>query len=246
MCYGIYLMNNKLNIYHNDNYFSNVLIKFTLDKKISHYQIDNVKYTVEKNYRLCFYDFDLAFLNDEPNLNLNNDEWLIQNKKSAKDIWTLLNSLSINICRNNYLTKDIKYYFLYNLGIKNLGKSRVIDASTSLSYLKDNSLHPEIISIINFIKIVLDNNDEYISRFNEGIINNLYFPKEFFWNSYCENNIQDPCIIPNEPQLFPLNVLHRLLENEEILKILNFKNFDAFYIKYLKYKSKYLELKNKH
>ena len=112
MIYGIYLMNDKLKLMHNDNHFGNVLIKIGLPSIETKYQIDNTEYLKEKNYRLCFFDFDLAFLENENNDYLNrndNDHWIVQNKKSAKDIWTILNSfMRLNSVVNPaYLTNII-------------------------------------------------------------------------------------------------------------------------------------------
>jgi hypothetical protein len=106
MIYGIYLMNNRLQLMHNDNHFGNVLIKLDIPDTETKYQIESKEYTRNKNYKLCFYDFDLSFLNGEENTSLN-DTWLAQNKISAKDIWTILNSLLYN--NKNNIHQDIPY-----------------------------------------------------------------------------------------------------------------------------------------
>ena len=56
-------------------------------------------------------------------------------------------------------------------------------------------------------------------------------------------NNQNPCSIPKEPDMYPLEVLKRFIRNEEINKILNFIDVDPFYQRYLKYKETYLNLK---
>ena len=201
MLYGIYIMNYRLKIMHNDNHFYNVLIKINLPSKIAKYEINDYQYFKNKAYRICFFDFDMSFLNEEQNPYLDNDTWLIQNKMSAKDIWTTLNSL-INL----------------NVSIR--------------------VTPPYIDNIINVIVNYSDKHLKLLKQiYEESQKNNKY------WNGYCENNIQSPCVIPNESFLYPSEVLTRYIRNEHINKILNFVDTDVFYQKYLKYKKKYLELK---
>jgi len=202
MIYGIYLMNDKLKLMHNDNHFGNVLIKVGLPSIDTRYQINNTEYLKEKNYRLCFFDFDLAFLENENNDYLNrdgNDNWIVQNKKSAKDIWTILNSIMRDISRANsaYLTNIIN------------------------TILNNSEPHKEMIKKID---------RETRSRSK-------------YWNAYCDYNIQNPCVIPDEPFLYPLSVLVRYIGNERIKSMLDFIDQGVYYRKYIKYKNKYLALK---
>lgn len=197
MIYGLYLMNNRFQLMHNDNHFSNVLIKLDLPETEIKYQIDSKEYTRKKNYKLCFYDFDLSFLSGEQNSFLN-DKWYAQNKISAKDIWTILNSLIFNI--KNNIKRDIPY-------------------------------------INNIIDVILNSSEEHKKLLYKISKNGP------FWNAYCIENIQYPCRIPDEPFLYPIEVLERFINNEHINKILNFIQVNDFYKKYLKYKKKYLELK---
>jgi hypothetical protein len=64
-----------------------------------------------------------------------------------------------------------------------------------------------------------------------------------FWNRYCIEDEGLLCTIPEHPDLYPLEVLYRLIKNEHINIILGFTDVNPFYKKYLKYKSKYLKLK---
>jgi hypothetical protein len=202
-------MNDKLKIMHNDNHFGNILIKIGLPEYESKYQIDKIEYIKNKNYRLCFYDFDLSYLEKYNNPYLNEDIKLVQNKKSAKDIWTLLNSIILNlnythILRNIFSTEPIIDYF---------------------KLLVNN---------------ILDNSTENIKKL-EKIYNES---SSKFWNAYCLDNNQKNCIIPHEPYLYPLKVLERLINNKEIFEELNFIKVNSFHKKYLKYKNKYIKLKN--
>ena len=202
MIYGIYLMNDKLKLMHNDNHFGNVLIKIGLPNVDTLYQIGKTEYVKQKNYRLCFFDFDLAFLENITNTHLEKDTkfWLVQNKMSAKDIWTILNSLIRNNSRS---------------GIAPIYMNNIID-----TILNGSVLHKEMI-----MKIY-----EETARGK-------------FWNAYCVDNVQEPCIIPDEPFLYPLNVLERFIGNDRIKSMLDFIDQDIYYRKYIKYKNKYLALK---
>jgi hypothetical protein len=196
--YGIFLMNYRLKIMHNDTHFGNILIKTDLPSTATKYQIDKKEYTREKNYRLCFYDFDLGYLTGEPNPELY-DGWVAQNKQSAKDIWTILNSL-------------YRLYPSYNNHF-----------------------------IIENIKIILNNSEPQLQILKKIDSDNMTDPSNFFWNAYCVDNIQDPCVIPHEPEFYPLKVLQRYIKERHAM--LGLTEVNAFYKKYIKYKTKYLELK---
>jgi hypothetical protein len=56
-----------------------------------------------------------------------------------------------------------------------------------------------------------------LERFEDGFIQHISSKK--FWNAYCIDNVQEPCIIPDEPFLYPQNVLYRLIEDDYINKI---------------------------
>ena len=200
--YAIYIMNDKLKIIHNDGHFNNVLIKTDLPSVPTLYKIGSTEYLRNKDYRLCFFDFDLSFLQNETNEYLEKDNkfWLIQNKMSAKDIWTILNSLIRNNSRS---------------GIAPIYMNNIID-----TILNGSVLHKEMI-----MKIY-----EETARGK-------------FWNAYCVDNVQEPCIIPDEPFLYPLNVLERYIGNDRIKRMLDFIDQDIYYKKYIKYKNKYLALK---
>lgn len=235
MIYGIYLMNNKLKLMHNDNHFGNVLIIPNLSNTECKYQIENVEYTKMKNFRLCFYDFDQSYLQNFNNPSIASDNsWVIQNKFSAKDIWSVVNSILRTI-----------YYKIDNINHKEYLINTI---------LNNNIYRPEYWNIVgnripynnlNFyseiINLILNNDDNNILKLEQIYVDSR--ETESFWNANCINNNQKICEIPDEKSLYPLNVLNRLIANYKIMKKLNFIQFDGFYTKYLKYKTKYFELK---
>ena len=235
--YGIYLMNSRLNIMHNDNHFGNILIKRDLPETECKYQINKIEYTKKKNYRLCFYDFDLAYLAGMNNPNAVGS-WIVQNKKSAKDIWTLLNSI-IRLIHYN-LPQRKKEYLLNQI----FGKQILSPAYWSIE--SNNRGYGSLLFIVEIVDIIIDN-----SPLHREQLEKIYFDfinKGLFWNSYCIDNIQDICTIPDDKDLYSLQVLQRFLSNDnfnKIYRIIGFTKVDPFYKKYLKYKSKYLELKKK-
>jgi hypothetical protein len=230
MVYGIYLMNDKLKLMHNDNHFSNVLIKVGLPSTDTTYQIGNIEYTRKKNYRLCFFDFDLSYLEGEDNPYLG-PGWFGQNKSSAKDIWTILNSLV------NYMTFDtysVDYvpsrYFLNQIFDKDV-----------FPLLVDTDQYESLNYIGNIVDVILMFSKKHSEFFSKNYMEIRTHGK--FWNGYCINNDQTYCEIPDEPFLYALEVLRRLVKDERINKVLGFVDVDPFYRKYVKYKGKYLAIK---
>ena len=230
MIYGIYLMNDRLKLMHNDNHFSNVLIKTNLLETSCKYQIGNVEYIKQKKFRLCFYDFDFSYLIDYINPYLQNKhsgKSVIQNKFSAKDIWSLLNSI-LRSSRENITNQNQRNY-LINTIVHN-------------KIYQQLETFPQLNFYSKIINLILNNDKTKIDK-----LKNIYLDwrnKQKFWNANCVNNIQEPCNIPHEPELYPLNVLLRLIADDYIITKLKFITLNSLYKKYLKYKIKYIELKN--
>ncbi len=235
MVYGIYLMNNKLKLMHNDNHFGNVLIKMDLPDTECKYQIESIEYTKIKNFRLCFYDFDLSFLKNNLNPTLDS-EWFAQNKASAKDIWTLLNSLTQSVKYNPEIPKLNKEYI-----INHIFNEVVSDEEDYWSGVHDFTAYKNLDFYPNIVKLILNNSETNINFLKKIYLETIYERK--FWNAYCVDNIQNPCVIPDDTTTYPLPVLNRFLSDDKIIEILEFRNLDTFYKKYLKYKTKYLYLK---
>jgi hypothetical protein len=202
LIYGIYLMNDKLKIMHNDNHFYNVFIKTNIEPYECFYYFNYKKYKKINNYKICFYDFDMSFLYNHENPYLNTHVLGIkQNKFSAKDIWTLLNCL----------------YSLYK--------------KCKSSYIN------------NLIRLIINDSKQHYDLLQKIYLEAYQNTESKFWNAYCVDNEQNPCIIPDEKFLYPKEVLIRFVEQENIIKILNLQFVDNFYEKYIKYKIKYLKLK---
>jgi len=227
MIYGIYLMNDRLKIMHNDNHFNNVMIKTFGRSNPVKYQINKIEYVRNKNYRLCFYDFDLSYLEDFNNPFLPSDNsWIIQNKKSLKDIWTLINSISYNILNT------------FNIKCENKMKNILEKHKTPI-------IVPELDFLFYFInQIILNNNDEYIDKYINHILN--YEKNYNYWNSYCENeNYNDNnCKIPDvDTDYSAIEVLDRFIKDPKYDNIIKLLNVNSLYKKYKMYKLKYLNLK---
>ena len=231
MIYGIYLMNDRLKLMHNDNHFSNILIKTNLLETTCKYQIGNVEYIKKKKFRLCFYDFDFSYLKDLNNPYIekkHNDNSVIQNKFSAKDIWSLLNSI-LRSARKNITNQNQRIYLINTIVNQKI-------------YQQQLETFPQLNFYSKIINLILNNDKIKINK-----LKNIYLDwrnKKKFWNANCIDNIQNPCVIPHEPELYPLNVLLRLIADDYIITKLKFITLNSLYKKYLKYKIKYVELKN--
>jgi hypothetical protein len=95
--------------------------------------------------------------------------------------------------------------------------------------------------IVQIINVIINNSETHM-KLLEKIYNDAKTrPDIYYWNSYCKENIQRPCEIPDEPIFYPLEVLQRYIKDKYV--ILGLTEVNAFYKKYIKYKTKYLELK---
>ena len=97
--------------------------------------------------------------------------------------------------------------------------------------------------IKNLTNVILNNNITHRQKFKETF--NKVLSDGEYWNNNCTTNylVTGTCAIIDEPDLFPLPVLTRMLANTEIYKCLNIQDIDPFYKKYIKYKLKYLNEK---
>ena len=116
--YGIYIMNDKLKIYHNDTHFGNILIK-SIPPEEKKYQIGKIEYIRTINYRICFYDFDFSYLENELNPYNTSTTSYPQNVKSASDIWFIMKSIYLNINTHTYkyIDRFIKKIILNDKGL---------------------------------------------------------------------------------------------------------------------------------
>ena len=98
---GIYILNNKLKIQHNDMHFGNILIK----KEDKEYKLlDSDKY-LESDYKISIYDFDRAYREGYDNQLLNQlcEDGAGCNNISYKDIFVFIQSIIYQ-----YLTRENK------------------------------------------------------------------------------------------------------------------------------------------
>jgi len=110
-----------------------------------------------------------------------------------------------------------------------------------LSLLHDNSKnYIKIYPLTQIINILKHNNVEI-----DNILKKMKTIPTLFWNTFCSENTLgnlEQCKQPNLPDLHAENVLKRyIIQFHNELKFNDFK----YYNKYLKYKKKYLQLRNK-
>lgn len=228
--YGIYLLNNKLKIIHNDNHFGNIMIKPEQKKK--KYIINNTILERSSNYRVCMYDFDLSYAVDNTNLSLNNkfntSIGRINSNNCSKDIWTIVNSLmwqmNIDFSKENQNNHELMSFYK---SMQNSFFNKKIHANTYKTY---------IYKLVN--DVILQTPEQ-----KENIYQNFIEMRtsDKYWNSFCNYPRSDICIQPNYPDLCAENVLKRYIKHYK--DILKFTDVFSYYKKYLKYKKKYLELK---
>jgi hypothetical protein len=230
--YGIYLLNNRLGIIHNDNHFNNILIKPEIKNK--EYIIDKISFYKEQKYRICLYDFDLSYFHKN---NVDNGILILhENQKygrknsytESKDIWTIVNNIWLLIYDKSKFDKSTTLYknMLYDV----INESYIFNGKRNYTY------------IYYLINQVFLSTEEQKNTIRTNFINNKNSNK--YWNTFCSlSSTPSSCILPNFPELNPELVLKRYIAFYK--DILNFKNVNAFYKKYLKYKEKYLKLKNK-
>jgi hypothetical protein len=273
LIYIIYLMNNKLKFIHNDCHFGNIIIKELEEDYECNYEIENSEYVKNINYRICFYDFDRSYLYNKNNdslpmpLTTKKINYYVQNKISARDIWTIVNSLLYELHKGNisnpipppilqsFEDDDDDYDYNFSSHIKESTINFIFDKNifndhnifitfNAETYHKENYYNKDTRYLKILIKIILNNNPLYVDKLKSLFLNTL--EGTTYWNLYCENFTDSNCVIPDDKDLYPLEVLYRLLKNEYIFEILNFTKINPFYKKYLKYKTKYLLQKNKY
>ena len=227
--YSIYLLHMKLDVMHNDNHFGNILY-YDMPEFTKVYKLGAQEIKSKENFTTRIYDFDQSSkihqhskYNSLDNVELDKDfceEYGSCNRHTEKDVYMLIASL-------------IRIY------VKN----------------RSQFLREIVICLIN-------NNNRLIS-----IIEKVQQQKlSHFWSSYLEmNGLQNNFInnsgnVASYPDLEITNVLNRFIRKYSSMNLLlikdehgNYMKFtdvnlnpidDITYKKYLKYKKKYLNLKN--
>ena len=232
--YGIYIMNDKMKIMHNDMHFDNVFIK-AVPKYIKTYSVGKVTFTRELNYKIYIYDYDLSnmFEPASNNATLNMQPYGLTLDKSSKDIWTMLNSL-LHLKIPDY--NAINYF----KNLLNIGNETGLYSDDPVFTDAQMDKYRYIRNITN---VILNNSDVHKRKYRDIYSKSII--KTGFWNNNCTTNyeITKTCKMLYEPDLFPLPILIRMLANTEIYRCLNIQNIDPFYKKYIKYKLKYLNEK---
>ena len=142
---GIYTLNVRLNIQHNDMHFGNILIKSDLTEYET-ILINNKKTYIESYYKISIYDFDRAYYKNHDNALLNElcNSGNGCNNLSFKDSFVFIQSIiSIYINSLTQNTYSLLSQYLRNLInaliLKESHRNKLIDNMNKI--LKDNSVH---------------------------------------------------------------------------------------------------------
>lgn len=137
--YGIYLLNEKLGVIHNDLHFNNARFIVTDEPYEETYDIGGIKFKMAKSYKIKIYDFDHSTIyGSKKNGYIEGffcNEYGSCNFKTKKDIFTtftnilslkrseanyimseLLGDISRIIIKNNYLYNEISKFYRFELG----------------------------------------------------------------------------------------------------------------------------------
>jgi hypothetical protein len=223
ICYGFYLLNYKLCILHGDNHFSNILIKDKLPEHDAKYIIEKVEYTRKKNYRICIYDFDRCVYNfDRPH----------SPSLYYQDIWTIA-----------LLTP---FYALYGYSISGgTGgiSNRLLLQRLTYTYVRASKedlekFNHELAYLEHIVvNIFLNNNPYLLAKYRtKYVLNNT---RRIQINNFREE------LVPESEVLNWINILERFIFDPRTKLSINILEVNPFYKKYLKYKEKYIQLKNK-
>ena len=224
LVYGLYLLNTRLNVIHNDNHFGNLLIKEQPEQKL--YTINKVEYERKRKYRVCIYDFDLSYFEG----NTNQDPRLVPNNRTNQ-INSVVPLTDINKGRD-----------IYTIGNSLFGFSMYLRKTLNVSQFNELCRNSSgNMYTYNVFKILFE---------TDKVINNLVQNFEYdtknnklFWNSYCVTG-KTPCLPVDFNNITAEKVLTRMLNSNDLKRILNVINVDPLFKKYLKYKLKYIKYIN--
>ena len=227
--YGIYVMNEKLNVMHNDTHDKNILLEKNTNEENHTYTFKydgfNYSFTKKKYYNIKFIDFD--------NSSVFNKENLITNEKLEEYEPTLCRTSGL--CNKKTL-KDTLYTILIII----------------YTFWNSYTLIPN--HILNKIKNITNNStlcDKIIEKMKTGIsLHKLcYFKNNDFIIDKCDEDNTDLNSNLNAQILFNIYNLDSLSTSNIIIKriyepLTKDTDIGKKYLKYLKYKNKYLKLKN--
>jgi hypothetical protein len=223
LIYGVYFLNEKFGIIHNDLHFGNIIIKKLNKPIIKTYLINGAKVYKTSYYNVYIYDFDRAFFYPE-----NVENFILQ-----KDI-----------NKENGVVNDSTVFDL-----KKHGSIDIFTILISLFYMKQNKKPNQIVILDDIIKNMSNSSPNINKNLKQLFDDNKTDEKKFFWNRFCDRtdiskSIPPDCVRPTYPDLEPGKVLLRFVnEYKNELNFIEPKTEAIYWKKYLKYKQKYLELK---
>ena len=245
LVYGLYLLNDRLNIIHNDNHFGNILVKKVSPREKT-YTVGTLKFKAKSRYIVKIYDFDRSFYPNDKDLILerfftpyagpgNTTNYIVGRSNlsdydKGRDINTLGNSF--------YFFPLVRYKIYASTDPLH---STIINTVKSL--LMDNTEYNIFNLLFGFDSAIIDNFEDIFD--NNGFVDLEVFNVIPFWNSYCYFGSKDCMPIDDVDYISPEKVLERLLGNKEVVDLLGINNVNPLFKKYLKYKIKYLKLKEK-
>ena len=223
LVYGFYLLNERLNVIHNDNHFGNIIVKKTTPRR-KKYTINKLEFEMVSEYIVKIYDFDNSFYPGDQNKTA--EKYLVkdENKIYGRD---LLNDIDKG--------RDI-----HTIGLSFLEMAKFY----GYNYFDMRELF-QTDEPYNILKLLFVN-----ERGDERLLENFlniyqYDYKTPFWSSYCYGTFRydSRCNPINVDWISPEKVLRRILQNEEVVELLGINKVNPFFKKYLKYKNKYINLK---
>ena len=218
--YGLYLMNIRLNIRHNDLHFNNIMIKQLARPTVQEYRINDKIYKRTKNFQIYIYDFDLSYLYEHPNEYINGFKTtgISNNQNNSYDMW-----LIISVLNRRTLSPVIKNEIINIL----------LNAPEPIPSIPP--ILPAINTISTSAKQLFD-----LHKANPDT--------KRFWTEMCANFPHPTpddkrCDEVNYPELHPDVAIERYIT--KYTHILKFTSKIDYLQKYLKIKQKYLKLKQK-
>ena len=253
--YAIYLLNDKMKIMHNDLHFGNILIQPYVPEHKTTYIVGGKILEKNKTHKIYIYDYDLSCIYENSHMNplyLLKD-YRVLCKKTSKDVWTILNNMSAYAY--DYSKKSMKYPLylkeLLNLNyLDNEHKKHILSVIMKRhpSFdMEDRSLN----YINNIVNVIFNDNIDYKYKLLTTIGNYISSNRTTNWNDHCIDEVvyeiktRENCLIADEPDLFPEQVLKRMINNDRIFECLDIDTVDNYYKKYIKYKTKYMNEKMK-
>tara|TARA_Y100000590_G_C15734213_1_gene1018000 strand:- start:1540 stop:3090 length:1551 start_codon:yes stop_codon:yes gene_type:complete len=230
LIYGLYILNQRLNIIHNDIHFGNVIFKKNDILPSKTYTINNMEFTRQRNHRLCIYDFDYSYLEGRENPDIKYEENLIYGR--------------INNYYSRYELTDLdRGRDIYNIGNQIMTTPNFVPSFG----LADFQQIFESTTYINILNLIFES-DYIIENLRNSMSLTIGGYPRHFWNRYCNttptydynNNGYTKCdklsdFTQDYKKINPEAVLFRFLKNETVrTDILEIVNINPLFKKFLK------------